>query len=81
MPNLKRIGISITAYKCPNLLPANLKEVWLGPLKQLRAMEVFEVLVLESYVRLFELMIDRISGEKQSVIYYARLRFMLGKSP
>jgi hypothetical protein len=50
MPNLKRIRISVAAYKCSNPLPDDLKEVWLGPLKQLGDMEV---LVPESYARHF----------------------------
>jgi hypothetical protein len=53
MPNLKRIRIMVAAYECPDPAPANLKEVWLGPLKQLGKMDVFEVLVSESYARHF----------------------------
>jgi hypothetical protein len=53
MPNLKRIRISVAAYECPNPPPDDLKEVWLGPLKQLGDMEVFKVLVPESYARHF----------------------------
>lgn len=53
MPNLKRIRIQVAAYECPDPAPANLEEVWLGPLKQLGNMDFFEVLVPTSYARHF----------------------------
>lgn len=51
MPNLRRLKIAVVAHECPNLAPADLKDVWLGPLKQVGKMDVFEVLVPQSYAR------------------------------
>ncbi|OBT85286.1 hypothetical protein VE02_06534 [Pseudogymnoascus sp. 03VT05] len=51
MPNLRHLKIAVGAQECPNPAPADLKEVWLGPLKQLGKMDVFEVLVPSSYAR------------------------------
>jgi hypothetical protein len=49
MPNLRHLDITIWARKCPYPAPADLKEVWLGPLKQLGEMNVFNVQVPLSY--------------------------------
>ncbi|OBT52720.1 hypothetical protein VE04_06579 [Pseudogymnoascus sp. 24MN13] len=49
MPNLRHLEIAVIAHECPNPAPADLKEVWLGPLKQLGKMDVFEVLVPQTY--------------------------------
>ena len=45
MPSLQRIRVAVAAHECPDQVPADLQEVWLGPLKQLGRMDIFEVLV------------------------------------
>ena len=49
MPSLRHLEIAVMAHECPNPAPADLKEVWLGPLKQMGKMDVFEVLVPQTY--------------------------------
>lgn len=49
MPNLSHLDIQIRAGYCPYQPPADLKEVWLGPLKQMGEMEVFDVQIPASY--------------------------------
>jgi hypothetical protein len=51
MPNLRYLEIAIMAHQCPNPAPAGLKKLWLGPLKQLGKMDVFDILVPWSYVK------------------------------
>jgi hypothetical protein len=61
MPNLRHLKIVVMAHECPDPPPADLKEVWLGPLKQLGKMDVFEVMVPASYA-------IHLSNEEQDIV-------------
>jgi hypothetical protein len=53
MPSLRRIRVAVAAHECPDPVPADLQEVWLGPPKQLGRRDLFEVLVPQSYAKHF----------------------------
>ncbi|RDL41528.1 uncharacterized protein BP5553_01507 [Venustampulla echinocandica] len=53
MPNLRRIKVAVGAHECPDQVPADLQEVWLGPLKQVGRKDIFELLVPVSYGKHF----------------------------
>lgn len=53
MPNLRHLKIAVVAHDYPKPAPPDLQEVWLGPLKQLGKMDVFEVLVPHSFLEHF----------------------------
>ncbi|OBT40324.1 hypothetical protein VE00_08472 [Pseudogymnoascus sp. WSF 3629] len=58
MPNLRHLKIGVAAHECPDPAPPDLKEVWLGPPKQLGNLDVFVVLVPVSYARIFNFGVD-----------------------
>ncbi|ELR02724.1 hypothetical protein VC83_00840 [Pseudogymnoascus destructans] len=58
MPSLRHLRVAVAAHECPYPAPPDLKEVWLGPLKQLGKMDLFEVLVPVSYARSFNFSVD-----------------------
>ncbi|OBT98208.2 hypothetical protein VE01_03852 [Pseudogymnoascus verrucosus] len=58
MPNLRHLKIAVASHECPDPAPPDLKEVWLGPPKQLGKLDVFVVLVPDSYARSFDFSVD-----------------------